>query len=62
VSAPPRRLHAAQKFDIPVPADKPVSPSDLPADGKLVAYALFAHCFTCSKDLKAIYHISRTPT
>ncbi len=22
------------------------------------AYALFAHCFTCSKNLKAVYHIS----
>ncbi len=33
---------------------------DVPADGKVLAYALFAHCFTCSKDLKAVQHISRT--
>jgi putative redox protein len=24
------------------------------------AYALFAHCFTCGKDIKAAYHIART--
>ena len=35
---------------------------DLPLDGKPVAYALFAHCFTCSKNLKAIAHISRALT
>jgi alpha/beta superfamily hydrolase len=33
---------------------------DLLLDGKPLAYALFAHCFTCSKNLKAIAHISRT--
>lgn len=32
---------------------------DLP-DGKPIAYALFAHCFTCSKNLKAAYHIGHT--
>ena len=32
---------------------------DLP-DGKPVAWALFAHCFTCSKNLKAANHISRS--
>jgi putative redox protein len=35
---------------------------DLPLDGKPLAYALFAHCFTCSKNLKAIAHISRALT
>jgi putative redox protein len=35
---------------------------DQPLDGKPLAYALFAHCFTCSKDLKAVYHISRALT
>jgi putative redox protein len=35
---------------------------DLPLDGKPVAYALFAHCFTCSKNLKAIAYISRALT
>jgi putative redox protein len=32
---------------------------DLPADGMPNAYALFAHCFTCTKNLKAAVHISR---
>lgn len=26
----------------------------LPAHGRVSAYALFAHCFTCSKDLKPV--------
>ncbi len=30
----------------------------LPADGKPTAYALFAHCFTCTKNLRAVTHIS----
>lgn len=33
---------------------------DVPIDGEVLAYALFAHCFTCSKDLKAVQNISRT--
>ncbi len=32
---------------------------DFPMDSPRT-YALFAHCFTCSKDLKAIRHICRT--
>lgn len=32
---------------------------DLPEAGQPVAYALFAHCFTCNKNLRAIAHISR---
>lgn len=35
---------------------------DLPVEGAPVAYALFAHCFTCSKNLKAVGHISRALT
>ena len=35
---------------------------DLPPDAKPSAYALFAHCFTCSKITKAISHISRALT
>jgi len=35
---------------------------DMPADANPVAYALFAHCFTCSKDLKAVRHISNALT
>jgi len=30
-----------------------------PSDGPPIAQALFAHCFTCGKDVKAAYHISR---
>jgi uncharacterized OsmC-like protein/alpha/beta superfamily hydrolase len=32
---------------------------ELPEDEQPVAYALFAHCFTCSKDLTAAVHIAR---
>jgi len=35
---------------------------DLPAEGKPAAYVIFAHCFTCSKDLKAPANISRALT
>lgn len=31
---------------------------ELPVDGKPNAYALFAHCFTCTKNLKAVKNIS----
>ena len=27
---------------------------DVPKEGEPIAYALFAHCFTCSKDLSAV--------
>ena len=32
---------------------------DLPSE-KPKAYALFAHCFSCSKNIKAAYHISHS--
>jgi putative redox protein len=35
---------------------------DLPIDGAPVAYALFAHCFTCSKNLRAIGNIAEALT
>jgi len=35
---------------------------DLPADKRPSAYALFAHCFTCTKDSKAAAYISRAMT
>lgn len=35
---------------------------DLPADNKVGAYAIFAHCFTCNKDLTPINNISRALT
>jgi putative redox protein len=35
---------------------------DMPVDGAPLAYALFAHCFTCSKNLNAVVNISRALT
>ncbi len=35
---------------------------DLPPDRKPLYFALFAHCFTCSKDLHAVRNISRALT
>ncbi|MEM0964081.1 MAG: alpha/beta fold hydrolase [Bacteroidota bacterium] len=35
---------------------------DLPEDRPPVAYALFAHCFTCSKDLHAVRRVSSALT
>jgi len=35
---------------------------DLPVDGQPIAYALFAHCFTCTKNLRAVTNISRALT
>ncbi len=35
---------------------------DSPADGKIKAYAVFAHCFTCSKELKSIVNINKSLT
>jgi len=35
---------------------------DWPLDRKPRAYALFAHCFTCSKNLKSVAHISHALT
>ncbi len=32
---------------------------DLPADERPRAYAIFAHCFTCTKNLNAVVHINR---
>ena len=35
---------------------------ELPADRKPVSFALFAHCFTCNKNLSAVRNISRALT
>ncbi len=32
---------------------------DLPGDEKPIAYAIFAHCFTCTKNFKALVNINR---
>ena len=39
--------------------DRLVGRLAVPADGAPRAYALFAHCFTCSKDLKAAVRLTR---
>ncbi len=35
---------------------------DFPIDGKPVAYAIFAHCFTCSKNFRVVGNITRALT
>ena len=35
---------------------------ELPNSGKVKAYAIFAHCFTCSKNLGAVKNIARALT
>ena len=35
---------------------------DLPREDAPLGWALFAHCFTCTKDAKAAAHISRALT
>ena len=35
---------------------------DLPLEGQPLAYAIFAHCFTCTRNIKAAAHISRSLT
>lgn len=48
-------------LEIPTPAGHTLSARlDLPVRGRPAAYALFAHCFTCTKNVKVAYHISRT--
>lgn len=42
--------------------EKLVARLDMPVDGEILACALFAHCFTCSKNLKAVGHISNALT
>ncbi|MDX1655239.1 MAG: alpha/beta fold hydrolase [Candidatus Competibacteraceae bacterium] len=45
-----------------VEGDRLAARLDLPADARPVAYVLFAHCFTCSKNLKTVGNISRALT
>lgn len=35
---------------------------DMPLDNRPVSYAIIAHCFTCTKNIKAIHYISRALT
>ena len=35
---------------------------DLPDDGQVNAYGIFAHCFTCGKNLKPIVNIDKSLT
>lgn len=42
--------------------DKLVARLDTPDDGTIRAYALFAHCFTCNKNLRAVSNINKALT
>jgi len=42
--------------------DKLSARLDLPEEGAPTAYAIFAHCFTCSKNYKAVGNISKALT
>lgn len=35
---------------------------DMPVDNRPISYAIIAHCFTCTKNIKAIHYISRALT
>lgn len=48
-----RRLHIENRN-----GERLAARLDLPVDGQPIACALFAHCFTCSKNLKAVGAIS----
>jgi putative redox protein len=51
------------KFEIPNAGGQPLAAQlDLPGEGGALAFALLAHCFTCTKDLKAFHHLSRALT
>jgi putative redox protein len=50
---PNKRLQFANRQDLTLSARMDDAP-----EGAL-AHALFAHCFTCGKDIKAAYHIAR---
>jgi pimeloyl-ACP methyl ester carboxylesterase len=52
-----------RKFTIPSRRGEPLSALvDLPVDGAPTAFALLAHCFTCTKNYKGLYHLSRALT
>lgn len=52
-----------RKFTIPSRRGEPLSALvDLPVDGAPTAFALLAHCFTCTKDYTGLYHLSRALT
>jgi putative redox protein len=52
-----------KKIEFPNSAGQKLSARiDLPENGRPAAYALFAHCFTCSKNIKAASHICRALT
>lgn len=53
----------SEKLTIPNAAGRRLGARlDLPVDGNPIAYALFAHCFTCTKNLRAVTNISRALT
>ena len=52
-----------RKFTIPSRRGEPLSALvDLPVDGAPTAFALLAHCFTCTKNYTGLYHLSRALT
>ena len=48
-----KRLHFANRHGRRLAAQ-----FNLPADGKPHTFAVFAHCFTCTKNLKAVHNIN----
>ena len=55
------RSHRSRRVRFPgAQTEELVGVLDQPPSGEPKAYALFAHCFTCSKDLKAAVKISRS--
>lgn len=49
-----------QKVKFSGSAGKLAGQVTFPVEGKPIGYALFAHCFTCGKNLKSIKHITRS--
>ncbi len=53
----------SERFSIPTAQGHDLAARlDVPDSGEPVAYALFAHCFTCSKDLHAVRRIASSLT
>ena len=56
-------MKTAKKIQIKNKKDQNLSARlEFPADGEPMAYALFAHCFTCDKNLKSLKQLGRALT
>lgn len=55
-------MHTERLFFTSTNGSKLAARLELPIDGAPLAFALFAHCFTCTKNLKAATNISRALT